>query len=92
MFFWLDPKEPKSQERKDIQHFSFFRLDLAVVLLWLQLQALMNNSKFLRIINVMNSKVRKSNLEFGIREKALKNFLSEALSSEDFEAHSLVIH
>jgi len=52
----------------------------------------MNNSKFLRIINVMNSKVRKSNLEFGIREKALKNFLSEALSSEDFEAHSLVIH
>jgi len=21
MFFWLDPKEPKSQERKDIQHF-----------------------------------------------------------------------
>ncbi len=27
MFFWLDPKEPKSQERKDIQHFSFIRLD-----------------------------------------------------------------
>jgi len=27
MFFWLDPKEPKSQERKDIQHFSFIRPD-----------------------------------------------------------------
>ena len=52
----------------------------------------MNNSKFLRIINVMNSKVRKSNLEFGIREKALKNFLSEALSSEDFEVHFIAIH
>jgi hypothetical protein len=26
-FFWLDPKEPKGQERKDIQHFSFPRLD-----------------------------------------------------------------
>jgi len=33
MFFWLDPKEPKSQERKDIQHFSFWRLDWALVLL-----------------------------------------------------------
>ena len=40
----------------------------------------------------MNSKVRKSNLEFGIREKALKNFLSEALSSEDFERYSTAIH
>jgi len=27
MFFWLGPKEPKSQERKDIQHFSFIRPD-----------------------------------------------------------------
>ena len=52
----------------------------------------MNNSKFLRIINVMNSKVRKSNLEFGIREKALKNFLSEALSSEDSQAYFIVIY
>jgi len=40
MFFWLDPKEPKNQERKDIQHFSFISLDLAVVLLWLQLVSL----------------------------------------------------
>jgi len=26
----------KSQERKDIQHLSFIRLDVAVVLLWLK--------------------------------------------------------
>ena len=32
-FFWLDPKEPKSQERKDIQHFSFVPRDLDAVLL-----------------------------------------------------------
>jgi len=35
-FFWLDPKEPKSQERKDIHHFSFISPDQAAVLLWLQ--------------------------------------------------------
>jgi hypothetical protein len=28
----------------------------------------------------------------GIREKALRNLLSAALSSEDFEEHSKVIH
>jgi len=33
----LDKKVPKNQARKDIQHFSFFRLDVAVVLLWLEL-------------------------------------------------------
>jgi len=33
MFFWPDPKEPKSQERNDIQPVSFIRLDVAAVLL-----------------------------------------------------------
>ena len=27
LLFWLDPKEPKSQARKDIQHFSCICLD-----------------------------------------------------------------
>jgi hypothetical protein len=29
MFFWLDPKEHKGQERNDVQHVSFIRLDLS---------------------------------------------------------------
>jgi len=31
-------------------------------------------------------------LEFGIREKALRNLFSEALNSEDFQAYSTAIH
>lgn len=36
MFFCLDTKEPKSQERNDIQHVSFIRPDVAFVLLTFQ--------------------------------------------------------
>ena len=32
----LDTKEPKSQERKDIQYFSFIRLDMAFVVSFFQ--------------------------------------------------------
>gem|GEM_PF-7011102 len=33
MYFFLDKKVPKNKERKDIQHFSFIRRDVDVVLL-----------------------------------------------------------
>src|SRR3954452_4965233 len=40
MYFFLDKKVPKNQERNDIQPVSFFCLDVALVLLWLRLLSL----------------------------------------------------
>jgi len=33
LYFFLDKKVQKNQERKDIQHFSFIRLEVAALLL-----------------------------------------------------------
>ena len=63
MFFCLDTKEPKSQERNDIQHVSFTRLDWAFVLMIfhrLSLDGASKNHNHLLVIPVKTGNAKHS--------------------------------
>jgi len=78
LFTCLDAKKvtKKNQERKDIQHFSFFHLDLAVVLWWLQLKNFTEHSDLIFALDIDHLRFYivpfKQHVRISIREQMLK--------------------